>query len=294
MALTSMTGHGVGSATAGGVTVDIELSAVNRKQLDVRLSLPRSLTSLEPRVGEMVQKQVVRGSVTGTVRVRVSDQERVRGVRVNETLARNYVATLRRLAGRLKLTDDLSASALLSLPEVVEVHEPEEDIERMWRLIQKALGEALKRLTTMRRLEGAALARDIGGRMKKLGGLVGEIERFAPRVAERYRDLLRKRLEAAGLPIPADDPALLREVALMADRADIAEEITRLRSHLHQFEGLLRDAEPVGRTMDFVCQEIFREINTIGSKANDAAIARCVVKFKATLERVREQVQNVE
>jgi uncharacterized protein (TIGR00255 family) len=294
MALHSMTGYGRGDAFSKGMSVEVELSSVNRKQLEVRLNLPRSLASLESRMVERIQESLSRGQVTGGVVVRISEGLRQKSLRVDRHLALAYVNELRRTARALKLTDDLSASLLIGLPEVVSYSGADQDAEHVWPVLQKALRAAIKQLLAMREREGGSLALDLQRRFAKLEGHLDHIRREAPEVTRRYRLALQARLKQAGATLSADDPALLKELAIFADKSDISEEITRLDSHFKQAYGLLKSAEPAGRTLDFLAQEMFREINTIGSKANEVRITNQVIRFKTELERIREQVQNIE
>ena len=291
----SMTGRGTGAAAGRLARVEVELSSVNRKQLDVDVGLPRFLSSFESRVQELVQGRLSRGRVSGEIRVTWAEAAQAAGARVDLGLARATVTALRAAAKKLDLPDDLKASALLSLPGLVALEHGERDLETLWPSVRKALDAALAKLQAMRKKEGAALARDLQDRLATLRTLVGEIAARAPGVAETYRANLLKRI-AAALPGTdlAGDERLLKEVALFADKADVAEELVRLDSHFRQADGLLKTGGVVGRTLDFLVQEMGREINTIGSKANDAGIARRVVACKAELERFREQVQNIE
>ena len=291
----SMTGRGTGAAAGRLARVEVELSSVNRKQLDVDVGLPRFLSSFESRVQELVQGRLSRGRVSGEIRVTWAEAAQASGARVDLGLARATVTALRAAAKKLDLPDDLKASALLSLPGLVALEHGERDLETLWPSVRKALDTALAKLQAMRKKEGAALGRDLQGRLATLRTLVGEIAARAPGVAETYRANLLKRI-AAALPGTdlAGDERLLKEVALFADKADVAEELVRLDSHFRQADGLLKTGGVVGRTLDFLVQEMGREINTIGSKANDAEIARRVVACKAELERFREQVQNIE
>ena len=291
----SMTGRGTGAAAGRLARVEVELSSVNRKQLDVDVGLPRFLSSFESRVQELVQDRLSRGRVSGEIRVTWAEAAQASGARVDLGLARATVTALRAAAKKLDLPDDLKASALLSLPGLVALEHGERDLETLWPSVRKALDTALAKLQAMRKKEGAALGRDLQGRLATLRTLVGEIAARAPGVAETYRANLLKRI-AAALPGTdlAGDERLLKEVALFADKADVAEELVRLDSHFRQADGLLKTGGVVGRTLDFLVQEMGREINTVGSKANDAEIARRVVAAKAELERFREQVQNVE
>ena len=291
----SMTGRGTGAAAGRLARVEVELSSVNRKQLDVDVGLPRFLSSFESRVQELVQGRLSRGRVTGEIRVTWAEAAQAAGARVDLGLARAAVTALRAAAKKLGLPDDLKASALLALPGLVALERGERDLEALWPTVRKALDAALAKLQAMRKKEGAALGRDLQGRLATLRTLVGEIAARAPGVAETYRANLLKRI-AAALPDAdlAGDERLLKEVALFADKADVAEELVRLDSHFRQAAGLLKTGGVAGRTLDFLVQEMGREINTIGSKANDGEIARRVVACKAELERFREQVQNLE
>lgn len=294
MSLRSMTGYGRGSASGHGIRVETELSSVNRKQVEVRLNLPRSLAALESRLVELIQGSISRGQVAGGVTVHAVGTLKQTGLRVDGGLASSYVTELRATARRLGLDDDLSASLLLQLPGVIHYSSVEDDADAVWPILERALKIALRELVAMRRKEGAALGRDIARRLGILGKHLDVVKTVAPGVTARYCEALAKRLEGAGLSIKVDDPAVVKELAVFADRSDISEEITRLDSHLKQAAGLLRKSEPAGRTLDFLAQEMFREINTIGSKANDIHITREVISFKTELERIREQVQNVE
>lgn len=294
MSVSSMTGHGRGQSAAAGITVTVEISSVNRKQLDVSVDLPRSLNTLAPRLEEAVQQALSRGRVTVEVLVKYSSSARRRGVCVDCDLAEAYLQGLRKTARKLGLKDVLDAAVLVDLPDVVRYEQPEQDLERAWPLVQKALKSALGGLVAMRKREGGALGRDLARRLDRLAGLAGSVRKLTPAVADQYRKKLMSRLEAAGLPVDLSDERLLREVAIFADKADISEELTRFDSHLDQARKLMDSAVPVGRSLEFLVQELFREANTMGSKANDAAIARDVVEIKAELERIREQVQNIE
>lgn len=294
MSLLSMTGHGRGMASANGVKVEVELSSVNRKQMDVAVSLPRSLTALEPLVVEEIHNSLSRGRITGEIVIRLSTQARQKAVCVDDALAETYLAELRKAAKRLKLKDDFSGSLLLNLPDVLRYEQPIDAAEKAWPLVSKALKAALKALIQMRTREGSTLQKDIEQRFGKIGAALERIEKQAPSVTEHYREKLQARLKTAGFTMESSDERMLRELALFADRSDITEEVTRFDSHIKQACHLMQSAEPVGRSLDFLAQEMFREVNTMGSKANDSRILKDVVALKAELERIREQVQNIE
>ncbi len=293
MALKSMTGFGRGEAASRGLRVEIELSSVNRKQLDVRVNLPRALGALESRIFKEIGKSFSRGCVTGSVTVAASSGSH-RKAQVDHELAADYIVDLRKTAAELGLQDDLSARAILQLPEVVRVGHPEADATTVGPVVSKALKQALADLTVMRKKEGQALRDDIAHRLELMRSRLDRIAKMSPKVVARYRKALMERLSNSRIEISKKDPDLIKGLALFADRSDISEEVTRLDSHLKQAFGLLSSSKPVGRTLDFLAQEMFREINTIGSKANDAGISRHVVSFKTELERTREQAQNVE
>jgi uncharacterized protein (TIGR00255 family) len=293
MALKSMTGFGEGTASAGGIRVTVELSSVNRKQLDINVNLPRNLITLDAQLQKMVRAEFTRGRVSGIVRVESADGS-AGTVIVDEKLAAQYVEGLRKIAKHLKLSDDIGAEALSRLPGIVNVEQENQDADHVGSVLDQAMGKALRGLARMRTAEGKALEKDLRMRLQLLEELMKEIRKLSADVVSNYRKKLFQRLAEAGLEDVAADERIVKEIALFADRCDISEELTRLKSHLSQSRKLLRSSEPVGRTLDFLCQELFREINTIGSKANEVEITRQVVAFKTELERIREQVQNIE
>jgi uncharacterized protein (TIGR00255 family) len=215
---------------------------------------------------------------------------------LNEDLAKAYVKEFKRLAKELKLTNsEVTLDLLLRAPGVMQAGEDDTEAEDYWPDLQKALQQALAEMLKMREREGKSLEKDLVSRMKEMKQAVQRIAKRAPEVQVRYREQLQQRIKSAGLDMPqVEDERLIKEVVYFADRSDITEELTRLQSHFGQFDASLKSKEPVGRTLDFLSQEMNREVNTIGSKANDAEIAREVVTIKAELERFREQVQNIE
>jgi len=293
MALKSMTGFGEGSASGEGMRVAVELSSVNRKQLDINLALPRNLVTLDAHVQNQIRQVFSRGRISGVIRVEASDGS-AGTVKVDDRLAGQYVEGLRKTAKKLKLSDDLGAETIARLPGVVSMEQNKLDADHVSAVLDEAVAKALRGLERMRSAEGKALAKDLRERLDLLEQRMKAIKELSSSVVKSYRTKLHQRLKEAGLDDLASDDRVVREIALFADRCDISEELTRLKSHLAQARKLLRSTEPVGRTLDFLCQELFREINTVGSKANEVAITREVVDFKTELERIREQVQNVE
>jgi uncharacterized protein (TIGR00255 family) len=293
MALKSMTGFGEGAASAEGIRVAVELSSVNRKQLDIHVSLPRNLVTLDAQVQQLIRSEFTRGRISGIVRVETTEGF-AGSVKVDEKLAVQYVEGIRKTARKLKLADDLGAESIARLPGVVSVDQDTLDADHVSTVLEAAMSSALRGLAKMRAAEGKVLATDLRERLGLLENAAKAIGKLASGVVSAYREKLFVRLKEAGLDDLAGDERIVKEIALFADRCDISEELVRLKSHLGQARGLLRSSEPAGRTLDFLCQELFREINTVGSKANEVEITRHVVAFKTELERIREQVQNIE
>lgn len=291
----SMTGYGRGEAARDGIKVTAEVSSVNRRQGEVQISLPRELEALDPRTREMIHRKIARGRVAARVTLETTDAAWAGRLRINMKLARAYATELRALSKALSLTDGLALDSVLRLPGVISSDAAEATSEAHWPLLEEALTQALALLVKAREREGAHLARDLKARITLMRRLTDRVRRRAPRVAADYRTALLTRIRSAGLDgIQADDDRLMKEVVLFADRSDITEELTRLESHFQQFDDCASSREAVGRMLDFLAQEMGREINTIGSKASDGAISRAVVTLKAELEKFREQAQNVE
>jgi uncharacterized protein (TIGR00255 family) len=290
----SMTGYGRGEASRDGIKITTEITSVNRKQSEISVYLPRELEPLEAQARAELNKRIARGRVT--VKVGLHAAEALPGqVEVNLAVAKAYVDELRKLARELKISDSISLEMLVRLPGVLGAGDDVSEAEKLWPILEQALNGAMEALMKMRIKEGAHLAKDLQGRMKAMRKGVSTIKAVAPEMVKRYRETLQQRIANAGLPLPPEeDERLVKEVVYFADRSDISEELARLQSHFKQFEDCIKTEEPVGRTLDFLAQEMNREINTIGSKAQDAEIAREVVQFKAELEKFREQVQNVE
>jgi uncharacterized protein (TIGR00255 family) len=290
-----MTGYGRGECSQDGFKVTVELSSVNRKQAEISVNLPRELELLEGQLRDVVNRAIARGRVTARVSIHTARGRNSARMHLDTDLARAYAKELSALARQLKLKDDVSLDQLVRAPGVFQTDEELVGEEDFWPAVESALTKALAALLKMRAREGAHLAKDLAHRVSVMRGAVEQVKQNAPQVAERYRTALLERIKAAGLDnIAPDDERLLKEVVLFADRSDISEELTRLQSHFKQFEDLAKSKEPVGRTLDFLAQEINREVNTIGSKANDATISRDVVTLKAELEKFREQAMNVE
>lgn len=289
-----MTGCGRGECAQDGFKLTVEISSVNRKQAEIALGLPRDLEPLEPRMRDEINRHVSRGRLNVRVALQAATGHAKGTARFDLDVAKAYGREFTRLAKALKLSDAVTLDLVARAPGVMLTAEPELDAEALWPVVEKALKQALAGLVKMREREGSHLKKDLQSRIKTIRKAVTAVADHAPESQRRYREQLIERIKAAGLNLPVDDERLLKEVVLFADRSDISEEMTRLQSHFQQFEDCAKSTEPVGRTLDFLTQEMNREVNTIGSKANDAAISREVVMMKTELEKFREQVQNVE
>lgn len=291
----SMTGYGRGECSRDGFKVTVELSSVNRKQTEISVNLPRDMEALEAPIRDVVNRSVSRGRLTVRVSLHTAESKSAARLHINVSLAKAYAKELEKLAKHLKLAGPVTLDQLLRAPGVFQTDEQLADAEDLWPAVEKALKQALAALLKMRAREGANLAKDLSTRIAVMLQCAERVQKQSPKSTERYRQHLIERLKSAGLPLPLDeDERLMKEVVFFADRSDISEEITRLQSHFQQFEDCTKSDEPVGRMLDFLAQEMNREINTIGSKANDADISREVVTLKAELEKFREQAQNVE
>lgn len=291
--MNSMTGFGAATAPLGNTAVRVEIGGVNRKQAEIAVALPRAWAELETSLRETVAAAVSRGRVNVSISL-----ARAAGAPAPLTVNRDKLSAFKKCMN--ELIDSLDVDTVPTLEALVRLgiigEQTESDIpaENAAPAVNAALQQALQAFLTLRAQEGANMKRDLLARIQTLRGYREKLAERASGVPARYRENLMKRLEECGLPLPLDDERLVKEIALFADRCDVTEEMTRLSSHLDQFEKICNRCEPVGRTLDFLCQEIFRELNTTGSKANDAALAQLVVNAKTELEKVREQVQNIE
>lgn len=289
-----MTGYGRGDCSQDGFKITVELSSVNRKQSEISVTLPREMEMLEGPMRDVINKHIARGRLTVRVTLHAGGNSEAR-MHLNVPLAKAYTRELNKLAKQLKLSGSVTLDHLVRAPGVFQTDEQLAEEENFWPAVEKALQKGLAALVKMREREGENLRRDLIERIAIMRRAATHVQTHAPKVAERYREQLIERIKSANLETPAaDDERLLKEVVYFADRSDITEELTRLQSHFQQFDDCLKTSEPVGRTLDFLAQEMNREINTIGSKANDSLISREVVTLKAELEKFREQAQNVE
>lgn len=292
MPLRSMTGYGSGSSSGAGLVVECELSSVNSRHRDVRVALPNGMSAFQSRLESLVGDMVARGYINGTISISLRSGSA--GAYIDEQRARAYVKQLRGLAKNLRLNEEIEARDIARLPGVAYMRDLPGDIEKAWPAVKRAVRGAMAEVVRMREKEGRVLQKDINARLRRLAAAVSAIERAAPRLAKAHRKRLEKRLNQEGLASPEVQAFAAKELILFADKSNIDEELVRLRSHIEQFESFFKECKPVGKRLDFLCQEMLREIGTIGAKAAGTTTTPHVVSFKAELESVREQVQNVE
>lgn len=289
----SMTGYGRGESDRGGAKISVEVNSVNRKQSDIVINLPRELSVLEPRVRQAVSDRLARGRTNVVVACDPSANA-ARKLALDGALARSYHEGMRSLQKELGVSGEITLGMILQAPGVLRFSDDGLEPDEIWPGVEEALNRALGELIKMREREGKHLAKDLIHRLKVVRQSLKEVRKMHPAIAEKYRAALLERIKKAGLDLDPNDERLLKEVAFFADRSDVSEELTRLESHLAQFAHHLRKNEPVGRTLEFITQEISRELNTLGAKAGDAEISRHVVACKSEVEKIREQIQNLE
>ncbi len=271
----------------------VEVRSVNHRFCEILVRIPRDLSVLEERIRSLVQASVLRGRIDVAI-IRENQGKRPRTVKTDVDLATAYVSALNDLKRALSLSGTLDLADLISLPDLIRIEEEKEDPEALWHAVADGVKVALDRLIAMREAEGARLASDLLQRVGRLGEDIAGVEARAPEVVQEYHTRLSRRVKELAGTVPVDAARLATEVAVFADRSDVTEEVTRFRSHLAQFQATLATDGAVGRKLEFIVQELGRETNTIGSKANDLEITRRVISMKSDLESLREQIQNVE
>ena len=289
----SMTGYGSAKTTADSMEISIELKSVNNRYLDTSVRLPRSFMFAEEIVKAEVQKIATRGKVDVFISIDSSKAQNMI-ITVNEPLAEGYVSAIRAIADKFGLENNISATTIARMPDVLNTERREVDREEFTEALRGVLGEALAEFDGMRANEGAKLVRDIESRLGEIERLTGIIEERSPKTVDEYRRRLEERIRDVLEDRNIDESRLITEAAIFADRVAVSEETVRLRSHLSQLGGILSAGSPAGRKLDFLVQELNREANTIGSKCNDTELSMVVVDLKAEIEKIREQVQNIE
>ena len=291
--LLSMTGHGQGVSSTGDLNVAAEVRTINNRYLKVSVRSNENSLSVEPRIESLLKRTIRRGTVQ--VNLRIDRQVDPENYRLNLQVLKSYRDQL--VKHQLITDSEFHLNSLLLLPGVVQEFAPAAlEAEDAWQTIEQAVLRAMESLQKMRQQEGASMEKDLQANCQSIGEMLDQIEVLAPKVIEAYEQRLTDRLQQIQEKHQLDlqPTEIVREIGLFADRCDVSEEVVRIRSHLEQFKAIMKDKESNGRKLDFLAQELFREVNTIGSKANDADIARQVVEIKTIVERIREMVQNVE
>jgi uncharacterized protein (TIGR00255 family) len=289
----SMTGYGGAKGEVNAIVVSAELKSVNNRHLDTSVRLPKSCLFAEEAVRNAVSASISRGKVDVFISVDTSHADGV-SIQVNEPLAEAYVQAARAVAEQYDLVNDMTAMSLLRLPEVISTQHEDSDRDTVAQAIGEILSQALAEFDAMRSREGDKLRQDILGKLDTIETMVGQVERRSPETVREYREKLLARMQEVLGEAGIDEARILQEAAIYADRVAVDEETVRLHSHIAQFRLMLEGGSPVGRKLDFLVQEMNREINTTGSKCADSDIAKTVIAMKAELEKIREQIQNIE
>ena len=289
----SMTGYGRCEETVGGRRITVELKSVNHKYFEFSPRVTRGYGFLEDKLKTYVQSRVARGKIDLFLSIETLEDADVI-VSVNHSLAAGYIAALREITERYKLPDTVTVNSLSRYSDMFSVHKAPEDEEAIWAAVKTVLEKAVDAFIAMRETEGRRLYDDVMSRAAVILELVGKIEARSPETVKEYRERLEAKLREVLSDTTIDEQRILTEAAIFADKVAVAEETVRLRSHFEQLKALLNAEEPSGRKMDFLVQEMNRETNTIGSKASDSQIAYMVVDIKAEIEKIREQIQNIE
>lgn len=289
----SMTGFGRGTSEGEASNFIVEIKTVNHRYFEINVRMPRTLISLEDNIRKYVNEKIKRGKVDILITQNQEIKEDINVV-INEDLADNYVRALNKLRDKYGLRDDISATTLARFPEVLIVQQKEEDLDKIWCTLLPAVDDAVNNLFSMREQEGEKLLTDITKRCECISNNIDIINKRVPEVSEEYRKRLLKKLEEILTERDMDENRIAMEVVLQADKSCIDEEIVRLKSHIGQVLNTFKLNEPIGRKLDFIIQEMNREANTIASKVNDLELTNVALEIKSDIEKIREQVQNLE
>lgn len=289
----SMTGFGRSIFHGESRSFEVEIKTVNYKYLDINIRMPKNLMSLEQNIRSLISKNIKRGKMDISITQNITEKQNVNVV-LDKKLADSYVKCLNTIKDSYDVKDDISVSLIAKFNDVINLEYKEEDLEKIWSELNTCISEAIKLLIEMRIKEGEKLKSDISLKCSSIKGIVENIEKRAPKVVIDYKEKLNLRLKELLNEKVVDENRIAMEVAIFADRACIDEEIVRLKSHINQMYDTLELNEPIGRKLDFLVQEMNRETNTIGSKANDLEISNLVIELKSQIEKIREQIQNVE
>ena len=291
--LRSMTGYGRCERITEGKKILAEIKSVNQRFTDYNIKVPRHLAFLEDKVRELASKRISRGKVDIYISVE-SYEEADKEITLNEPLAKNYVEVLRQLKETFNLDGDINVTTVSRFSDIFRSERKEEDQEVIWKLVSDTLGEALDAFIAMRDREGERIQQDLCARIEYMKTLAKRVDERSPQTVTEYKERLYSKIKEVIEDREIDEARVLTEVAIFADRVAVNEETVRLTSHFEEFNTIINSDEPAGRRLDFLVQEINREVNTIGSKAQDLEIAKTVVELKGEIEKVREQIQNIE
>ena len=289
----SMTGFGRAQASVEGYNITVEIRSVNHRYFELYTKIPRTYSFLEEKVKALLQTEISRGKVECSVQIEATADESV-VVTVNEPLAKGYVDAVEQISKTFNIANDLTAMSVARFSDVLSISKAPVDEELLWSKVSPVVSDALKGFVDMRLAEGVKLSQDVLSRADIILDNVSYIEERSPETVKAYSEKLLERMKAVLGDTQVDEARILTEAAIYADKVAVAEETVRLRSHIEQLHSMLESTEAVGRKLDFLVQEINREANTIGSKAQDVDIARRVIDIKAEVEKIREQIQNIE
>jgi len=289
----SMTGYGAASGTSGKLEISVEVKSVNNRYFDCSVKIPRIFVALEEPLKAVVSKFISRGKIDVFVTIDSSNADDVE-IKLNRPLAEAYISTLSAMTNDYGLIGDVSAIDLARFPDILKAEKKQTDYAQLREDISAILGEAMTAFNNMRLVEGEKLNQDIFSRLKIIDELNIMAQEISPRTVSEYRKKLEVRMQETLQNTTIDEARILTEAAIFADRISINEETVRLSSHIAQLRDMLNSNEPIGRKIDFIVQEFNREANTMGSKGNDAQMARVVVDIKSEIEKIREQAQNIE
>lgn len=290
----SMTGYGKGESENQLYKLKIELKSVNHRYLDINIKLPRYLIYLEESIKKLIKERLQRGKVDVFVNFEFAEASAV-DVKVDISLARSFKSALEELKSELEIDDSIRLNNILSISDVIKTEKKELDEDLVWETIKESTMKALDKMVEMREYEGEQLKKDIHVKLENIESIATRIEERAPLVVDEYKSKLNERIQIILEDVVAVDmDRLAMEVAIFADKSSIDEELTRLKSHVSQLREILSEKESIGRKLDFLIQEFNREVNTIGSKSSDTDIVKAVVELKSEIEKIREQVQNIE
>jgi uncharacterized protein (TIGR00255 family) len=290
-----MTGYGRAELETEEYNIIAEIKSVNHKYKKIYLHTSDKLSILEPKINEILKKGIGRGRVNYSLEIKSKVEQEVK-VEVKENIVKEYIDSIKKLQNKFALAGELNVDLLLQFPEVLRVEEIEENVEKLWPSIKHATEKALDKLTEMRRKEGEQLFSDFIHRLDKIEEIINGVEIRIPDMVAEYKSKLKDRIDELLADSEIAEDRLVSEVAIIADKSDVTEEIVRVKSHLEQFKETLNleTEKSVGRKLDFIAQEMHREINTIGSKVNDSEVSNYIIDLKSEVDKIREQVQNIE